>query len=309
MGRLHTSATWPAISICALALGAACSSSSGAGATKTGPTDAGGTTSDGAEVDAAPEAEAGGSCSQCPGTPPTGSLCAVSADAQLLDTTGAPVVGQILLLCGLNLCSLPVKTSAQGKVHFDLCLNMKSPALKLLGDVSYVSFAVAMSKPIETFPPITVVPLPAQGTALPSGAGSVSSGPVTLQVAAGSVKFDPTQPNDANSLEFRAAAVTPAQAPPGLDPALGVKALWGLAPANATLGPPGSLTIPNPDPAAWTAGTQVDFVMNGLDESPSPPAPYGGWGRVSTGTVSQDGKTITTTGLPILGLVGVGPHM
>jgi len=237
----------------------------------------------------------------------------ISADAHVLDVSGAPAVGDVLLLCGLNLCSLPVRSNARGEVHFDLCMNMKSPALKYLGQTSYVSFAAAMTTPLETFAPATLVPLPAQGMAFPSGAGSVASGPATLQIAAGSVTFDPTQPNEGDSTQFRAAPMTPAQAPPGLDPALGVKALWGLAPVNANLSPPGVLTVPNPDPTGWPAGTTVDFVLNGLDESPMPAVPYGAWGRVSTGTVSTDGKTITTdsgagNGLPTIGLVGVGPH-
>ena len=272
-----------------------------------------GATTDAAGVDAAQDAEAG-TCSQgCTGTPPAGAFCTVSADAQFVDTQGAPVVGQVILLCGLNLCSTPVKTNTQGKVHFNLCLNMKSPALKYMGHSSYVSFGAAMTTPTETFPPATLVALPAQGMAIPSGAGTVTSGPVTLKLGSGMVTFDPTQPNDPSSLEFRAAAMTPAQAPPGFDASLGVKALWGLSPANAKLGSPGVLTVPNPDPSGWPAGTIVDFVLNGLDESPSPVVPYGAWGRVSTGTVSADGKTITTdsgagNGLPILGLVGVGPH-
>jgi hypothetical protein len=235
----------------------------------------------------------------------------VSADAQLVDTAGAPVAGQTLLLCGTNLCSLPVKTDAQGKAHFDLCLNMASPALKYLGGSSYVSFAVAMTQPTETFPPITIIPLPAAGTAFPTGAGSVSSAGVSLTTAS-AVQFDPTQPNDPSSLEFRAASMTPAQAPPGLDPSLGVKALWGLAPANAILNPAATLTIPNPDSTDWTPGTQVDFVVDSMDENPNPPVPYGHWGAIGTGTVSPDGKTISTdtgagNGLPLLGIVGVGP--
>jgi hypothetical protein len=295
---------------CALA----CSSGSGAGEQKTGPADSGGTTQEAGSEAGADGAGEAGSCSQgCPGTAPANSICAVSADAQVVDTQGAPAVGDVLLLCGLNLCSLPVHSNAQGKVHFDLCLNMKSPALKYLGQASFVSFASAMTQPVETFAPATLVALPAQGMAFPSGAGMVSSAGVNLQVGAGAVTYDPTQPTDANSTEFRAAAMTPAQAPPGLDPSLGVKALWGLAPVNARLSPPGVLTIPNPDPTAWPAGTKVDFVLNGLDESPMPAVPYGGWGRVSTGTVSADGKTITTdggagNGLPTIGLVGVGPH-
>ena len=305
--------------VCALAFTVACSSSPGS-ASRTGTaTDAGrdgrsGTDSgtDGGAGTDATGADAGESCNECPNHASAGAICVVSADAQLVDTTGAPLAGQTLLLCGTNLCSLPVKSDAQGNVHFGLCLNMTSPALKYLGDTRYVSFAVKMTQPTETFPPITLVPLPADGSPFPTGQGSVTSGPLTLEVAAGSVMFDATQPSDSSSHELRAAAVDPAKAP-GLDAALGVKALWGLAPANAILSPAATLTIPNPDPADWPAGTQVDVVLNSLDESLTAPVPYGEWGTVGTATVSQDGTTIVTDsaagdGLPLTGIVGVAPH-
>ncbi len=333
--RPHAPATGSAALACALALCVACSSGSGGGkasqANDAG--DSGSSSSHGhvdgrvdgrVEVgrdggaDAGRDADAAESCSQCTGSAPSGSLCVLSVDAELVDTAGVPVAGQNLTVCGLNLCSMPVKTDAQGKAHLSPCGNMKSPALKYLGRTSYVSFAAAVTQSTETFPPITLFPLPAQGMPFPSGQGSVTSGSVTLVVAAGadggsSVTFDPTQPDDSDSLEFRAAVVDPAKAPPGLDASLGIKALWGLAPANATLSPPGTLTVPNPDPTDWTAGTRVDFVTNSLDENPKPPVPYGTWGSIGTGTVSEDGKTITTDsdagdGLPLTGIVGVGPH-
>jgi hypothetical protein len=307
--------------VCALAFAVACSSSSGStsrtdaggdgAATKHG-SDGGGT--DGAAGTDAAGADAGESCSQgCSNKAAAGAICVVSADAQLVDTTGAPLVGETLLLCGTNLCSLPVKTDAKGNAHFGLCVNMTSPALKYLGDTRYVSFASRMTQPTETFPPITLVPLPADGSPFPAGQGSVTSGSVTLEVAAGSVMFDVTQPSDSSSHELRAAAVDPAKAPPGLDASLGVKALWGLAPANAVLSPPATMTIPNPDPADWPAGTQVDVVLNSLLESPTAPVPYGEWGTVGTATVSEDGMTIVTDsaagdGLPLTGIVGVAPH-
>ena len=92
-----------------------------------------GTTSDDAGLNAAPETGAGKSCSQgCAGTARPGALCVVSADAQLVETSGAPVSGETLFICGLNLCAQPVKTDARGKAHFDMCANMVSPALKFL---------------------------------------------------------------------------------------------------------------------------------------------------------------------------------
>ena len=298
----------------------ACSSSSGV-ATRTGSGTDGGpdgssvVRSGDADTDAsdASDADAGESCDQgCANHAAAGALCVVSADAQLVDEAGAPITGETLLLCGTNLCSLPVKTDAQGKAHFGLCLNMTSPSLKYLGGTSYVSFAVRMTKSTETFPPVTLFPLPAEGSPFPTGQGSVTSGSVTLDLAAGSVTFDATQPSDSSSHELRAGAVDPAKAP-GLDASLGVKALWGLAPANALFSPPATLTIPNPDPTAWPAGTQVDVVLNSLDESPVAPVPYGEWGTVGVATVSQDGTTIVTdtttgSGLPLTGIVGVGPH-
>jgi hypothetical protein len=310
--------------VCAFAFAVACSSSPGAASRTGGATDAGGdggsTKRPGADGGAGTDAtgtdasDAGESCSQgCTNTAHAGAICVVSADAQLVDTTGAPLADQTLLLCGTNLCSLPVKTDALGNAHFALCLNMTSPSLKFLGDTSYVSFAVRMTQPTETFPPITLVPLPAEGSPFPTGQGSVTSGSVTLEVAAGAVMFDATQPSDSSSHELRAAAVDPAKAPPGLDASLGVKALWGLAPANAILSPAATLTIPNPDPTDWPAGTQVDVVLNSLDESSTAPVPYGEWGTVGTATVSEDGTTIVTDsaagdGLPLTGIVGVAPH-
>jgi hypothetical protein len=72
------------------------------------------------------------------------------------------------------------------------------------------------------------------------------------------------------------------------------------------------LTIPNPDPG-WLPGTTVDFVANGVEASATAALPYGAWGHIGTGTVSADGRTITTdsgpgSGVPMLGIVGVAAH-
>jgi hypothetical protein len=250
--------------------------------------------------------------SGCAGIVRPNALCVVSVDAQLVDATGAGAPGEALTVCGTNLCSLPVETDPRGFAHFSLCLNLVEPALKFLGGATHVSFAAAVTHATETFPPITLVALPAQGSPIPTGGGSATSGPVTLHFAAGSVTFDPTGPTDPSSREFRAASIAPGMAPPGLDPTVGVRAVWGLAPANAMLTPAATMTVPNPD-ASWTPGTTVDFFANGAEASATAPLPYGGWGHIGTGTVSADGKTITTdtgagNGLPMLGIVAVAPH-
>jgi hypothetical protein len=263
-------------------------------------------TADGADADATP------SCAQgCPSSGFPNTICVASVQAELVNASGGPVAGQDLLVCGYNLCSLPGKTDAQGSAHFFLCQAMATPALKFLGGASYVSFAAAITQTDTAFAPITLVPLPATGPAFPPAGGTVTSGSATLSVAAGAVTFDPTQPSDPSLQVFLAAPVDVAKIPVPLPASLGITEVWGLAPVNATLTPPATLTIPNTP--AWPAGSKVDFYMNGAESEAMTPVPYGGWGAVGTGTVSQDGATITTdtgsgNGIPVLSMVGVRLH-
>jgi len=294
-----------AIGLTAL-LGAACSSGkSGATGTKDGGGNADADMLDGGDDGAA-------SCAQgCAATMLANATCVGTVQATLVDSTGAPVPGVDLLVCGDNLCSLPGKTDSQGATTFDLCEQMVLPALKFIAGPSYVSFATAVTQQNTTFSPITVVPLPSTGAAFPTAAGQVTSGPVTLQVAAGAVTFDVSQPDDAATQSFRAAQVDVAKVPAPLPSSITLAAIWGLAPVNATLNPPGTLTIPNS--ASWPAGSKVDFYMNGAEPVAAAPVPYGSWGPVGTGTVSQDGSTITTdtgtgNGIPVLSMVGVRLH-
>jgi hypothetical protein len=302
----------PLVVAVSLAAGGACSSSSKSAAS-TGIKDSGVSNADSAEAtgddggdDAAPSCDQG-----CPATTLANASCVVSVEATLLGANGAPAPGIDLLVCGDNLCSLPGQTNSQGSTQFFLCEQMTFPALKLLGGPNYVSFATAVTQQSMTFPPITLVPLPATGSAFPTAAGTVTSGPVTLAVAAASVTFDPSQATDANTQAFRAAQVDVTKVPAALPPSLTLDVIWGLAPVNATLTPPGTLTIPNTE--SWPAGSKVDFYMNGVEPAPGVAVPYGAWGPVGTGTVSQDGATIATdtgsgNGLPVLSMVGARLH-
>lgn len=280
----------------------ACSSST-AGATGTAK-DGGAPTVDADDGDA----EAGPACSQgCQPTSLMDATCVASVQASLVDTTGAPIVGQPLLVCGDNLCSLPGVTNSGGSTQFFLCEQMILPALKLIGGPAYVSFASAVTQENTMFAPITVFAYPATGAAFPTGAGTVTSGPVSLQVAAGAVKFDSSQPDDANTKSFRAAQVDVTKLPVPLPSSVTLPVVWGLAPVNATLTPPGTLSIPNT--AMWAAGAKVDLYQNGVDPIAGAAVPYGQWGSVGTGTVSADGSTITSdtgagNGISILSMVG-----
>jgi hypothetical protein len=285
---------------------AACSSGSKSGASSAAKdsgapdTDAADTTGQDAGEDAAPSCDAG-----CPASTLADTTCVASVQASLVGANGAPASGLPLLVCGDNLCSLPGVTDSQGATQFFLCTAMVLPALKFIGGADYVSFATAVTQENTTFPPITLVPYPSTGAAFPTGAGEVTSGPVTLAVAAGAVTFDPSQPDDASTLAFRAAQVDVAKVPAALPASLALDVIWGLAPVNATL------TIPNSQ--NWAAGAKVDFYMNGVEPTAGVTVPYGGWGSVGTGTVSQDGTTISTdtgpgNGLPVLSMVGARLH-
>lgn len=294
----------------ALGTGAACSSSSSS-AGSSGTKDSGAPNADAMNTTGDDAGDAAFSCD--PGCPTMldGGTCVATVQATLVDATAAPVAGRNLLVCGDNLCSLPSKTDSQGTAQFSLCEEMTLPALKFLGGTAYVSFATAITQANTTFAPITVVPLPSTGAAFPMGAGMVTSGPVTLAVAAGAVTFDPTQPADANTQSFRAAQVDVAKVPAALPASLTLGVIWGLAPVNATLMPPATLTIPNS--ASWPAGSKVDFYMNGVESAVGVVVPYGAWGSVGTGTVSQDGTTISTdtgsgNGIPVLSMVGARLH-
>ena len=295
----------------AVGSGASCSSGS-TPAASSGAQDSGIPSQDGDMAGEDAGAEAAFSCDAgCGATTLADATCVETVQASLVDANGGPVPGQPLLVCGDNLCSLPGPTDSQGTAQFFLCEQMVLPALKFIGGPSYVSFASGITQENTTFAPITLIPLPSTGAAFPTSGGPVTSGPVTLQVAAGAVTFDPSQPTDASTQSFRAAQVDVTKVPVPLPAALGIRAVWGLAPVNATLTPPGMLTIPNSE--GWAAGSKVDFYMNGVEPAAGVAVPYGAWGPVGTGTVSQDGTTIVTdtgsgNGLPVLSMVGVALH-
>src|SRR5262249_9385315 len=96
-----------------------------------------------------------------------------------------------------------------------------------------------------------------------------------------------------------------ANAPPFLDAALKIDQLWGLAPVNARLTPNAKLTVKNTK--GWAANAQVEFFLNGMDAFEFPtPAPYGKFGSIGIGHVSNDGMTVSPdNGLPMIGMIGI----
>lgn len=84
--------------------------------------------------------------------------------------------------------------------------------------------------------------------------------------------------------------------------------LYGLAPAETTICPPAAVTVAlphattSPNDLGWMAGTAVEFWEMTTDTGQTW-APYAGWAKISDGTVSADGTSVSTKpgqGFPFL---------
>jgi hypothetical protein len=147
---------------------------------------------------------------------------------------------------------------------------------------------------------------PESGAELLPGKVASSRG-VELRLASDSnpVKPDPFDFGTPDLRKFRAAAVSTQDAPAAVDASLGFGILYALTPSGAELCPPATLTVPNS--ANFPAGNAVEVYLHGIEVNEAW-APYGGWAKVSDGTVSADGKTISTAeggGIPALSVIGV----
>jgi hypothetical protein len=248
-----------------------------------------------------------------PSSQPTNGECLVSVDATLFDLGAKPITTESIYICGTNLCTSPLAADAMGKVHGDVCLWFVKPAFKYLGGPNFASFASAipMNSPSVSLSSVVLTPLPTAGVDFPANGGDVSSNGATLTApAAAGVKFDLSESSDPNWHKWRAVQVDLKNAPPFFDnTTLKLEVLWGLAPVNALITPSATLKVPNTQ--KWAANAAVEFFLNGCNNGASmPPAPYGGWGPIGTGHVSQDGTTVSTdpgmgNGIPMIGMVGI----
>lgn len=243
--------------------------------------------------------------------------CVMTVTSKVVDINGAPLAGQIIFICGENICTDPLKTDAMGIPKKkdgsdvkDICTWFTTPAYKYLGGPSFVSFASATpaNEPNPKTGDVTLIALPQTGVAFTSTGNHVSGGLTLTFASPTTIKYDPSEPSDAENQKFRAVDYPLAKAPPFFDQTQKIEVLYGTAPVNARLTPPAKLTTPNPK--GWMVGTKVEFLLNGVDTfdiNPPPPAPYGRFGVVATGTVTG-ANTIETDqgqGIPMLGLIGI----
>jgi hypothetical protein len=90
-----------------------------------------------------------------------------------------------------------------------------------------------------------------------------------------------------------------------VDPTLGFEIIVATTPVATEFCPAAELRLPNS--LNWVANTPVEFFVHGV-EIAEDYAPYGGWAKVSDGSVSPDGVSIVTSedgGIPVLGVFGI----
>lgn len=231
----------------------------------------------------------------------------LSATAKIVDETGAPVAGQPVFLCGIDLCSPPSVTGVDGSISISTSLAMKRPALKFGDATSYAELALPLAAAATDFTAggtavLTTAKLAGKpGAALVAGA-SATSGDVTIAVPPGaSVAIDTLTYSTADEQLLRVANIPIANDGPVLASSgtTGFALLYGLAPAESLVCPRATVTVAlphahlSPNDLGWTAGTKVEFWIMTIDTGQTY-APYAGWAKMSDGTVSADATTVST---------------
>lgn len=287
-------------------LGAASCSSGAARTTDKGIIDAGGI--------AKPKLDARRAAPRCsgPGYAGTREKAVVRfkhLSATVVDGAGGPIPHLIAQACGTNIC-LNGTTDGSGHVEINNAVTVTKAAFKYGDGATYVRFALPLQGPAVdvdlgaqatfAFDP------PERGVPMTPGTEATSRG-VTLTLPS---DLDPVDPDPfdfptADLKKFRAVEVPVAGAPAAVDASLGFGLILALTPSDTVLCPAAKLTAPNSP--GWPPGTRVEFFLHGIDVGEEW-APYGGWAKVSGGTVSSDGTTVETEpggGLPQLSVVGV----
>ena len=229
--------------------------------------------------------------------------------ATVVDTTGAPVPSVTAQTCGVNLC-LNGTTNANGFVDFDQAAMLDQPAFKYGDARGYARFAYPLRDPpikVDLGSQITVAfDAPSAGVPLDAGTDATSNG-VTLSLAANMnpVAPDPFDFDTTDLQHFRAAVVPPEHTPAAVDPSLGLEIVVALTPEGTELCPAAKMRVANTP--GWPKNSKVEFYLHGVDVAEEW-APYGGWAKISDGTVTPDGTRVETDasgGIPSLSVVGI----
>jgi hypothetical protein len=222
--------------------------------------------------------------------------------AKIVDQNGAPVAGQPVYLCGINVCSPASMTKSDGTATIASTMSLQKAAFKVGDALNYAELAIplAMGTTDFTMGGTAVIntgklsDMP--GAALTPGQDA-TSGDVTLSIPGdASVCFYVTYDTPDSQL-FRAVSIPLANEVPWLASAgvTGFQLLYGVTPSETPICPPAKVTValPSPNTTGWSPGDAVEFWITTADTGQQY-APYAGWAKMSDGAVSADGKTVST---------------
>ena len=243
---------------------------------------------------------------QGPGFPEPAVVSYLSSRVALQEG-GQAVADLLVLLCGTDTCNRAIFDPGTGYYvsQTDIAMEMVGPMLKTGDGTVYVEMGFPVRTPTTDFGVVQLIRLPDKGTGAALAAGTdATSGGVVLSLAAGTeIVMDEYVYDTDEAKQFRAVIFESAKLPPYTE-APKLDLVIGSTP-NARFCPPATLTLPNrPN---WPPGTRVEIHHQGF-QADQEWAPYGGWTRVATATVTSDGLSIRTdadSGVPEIGLLGL----
>ena len=220
-------------------------------------------------------------------------VCVRTLSATVVDEMAVPISNLVTTACGDG-CSFG-RTDAAGRTSMSVHRYMTKPALMLHGHSKYASYYILLEpdgdvdKGLQTLPtmPVAGLTIPEDGLA-----HDITAGDVTISLpAGGSVLIDKTELIEVPEQQFRSLAVPVAKAPPFVDPALKITALYALTPFATKLAPGVALSVANT--AMLPNGAAVEFFIQGTDVKDKF-GPFGRFNKIAEGHVSADGTKITT---------------
>jgi hypothetical protein len=248
-------------------------------------------------------------CAQGPGYREAPMLWeAGTVTANLVGLDNAPAAGVECALCGIDVCITPVDSDADGNVTIQTGMPLDAPAFKVGNGLDYAKFAFELPEGTLEHVLPNVLAAELTDTLQPFETGAeLASGDITVRLPPGGVAVvDTLSFPDASQQTFRAVEI-PGNRIASLAPAdLDIELLFVTGPVDTKLCPSAEVTVPNR--AGWEPGSAVEFWLHGSEVITEQWAPYAGWAKVSGGTVSDDGLSVTSNageGLPVLGVVGV----
>ncbi len=228
-----------------------------------------------------------------------------TADADVVDGEGAPLLDYFVTLCSLDLCINGV-TDGTGHARIEHFGKMKKPAFKLGDGAVHVKMAVPAgpSPVIALAGPIWLPALPSKGAPLAAGQ-TATSGDVSVTLAKDATLEFELEHYPTHAMQELRAVALPVDKSAALIDGEGLEIVYGVGPTNTKICPPATVSVPNS--LGWDAGQEVDFFLHGVNVEQDF-APYAGWARIAGGKVSADGKAIETLageGFPVLGVIGL----